>query len=178
MGLVNSIGMAIAGLFGPFTGWFIDRLGPKRVYLVGIGFMALSYLTYGLAQDWGVTVVAMIAYWMGFSTSAHSCATVCGNCLVNRDRATGMLICETVAAGLLGMAGPMLATWMVAFFGGVNIGGIRPLFYSGLIITIGTFIIVWTQLSERQWSKAGGAGPDLFRGISQVLGGGTHLKKG
>lgn len=178
LGLVNSIGMAIAGLFGPFTGWFIDRLGPKRVYLVGIGFMALSYLTYGLAQDWGVTVVAMIAYWMGFSTSAHSCATVCGNCLVNRDRATGMLICETVAAGLLGMVGPMLASWMVARLGGVNIGGIRPLFYSGLIITIGTFLIVWTQLSERQWSKAGGAaGPDLFRGISQVLEGGAHLKR-
>jgi len=37
-----------------------------------------------------------------------------------------MLICETVAAGLLGMTGPMLATWMVSLSGGVNVGGIRP----------------------------------------------------
>jgi len=177
LGLVNSIGMALAGLCAPFTGWFIDRLGPKRVYLVGIGFVALSYLTYGMAQDWGVTVFAMIAYWMGFAISTNSCATVCGNCLVNRDRATGMLICETVAAGLLGMVGPMLATWMVALFGGVNPGGIRPLFFSGLIVTIGTFIIVWDQLSDHKWSLVTGAGPDLFRGISQVLEGGTHLKK-
>lgn len=177
LGLVNSIGMALAGLCGPFTGWFIDRLGPKRIYLVGIGFMAVSYLTYGLAEDWGVTIIAMIAYWLGFSTSVHSCATVCGNCLVNRDRATGMLICETVAAGFLGMAGPMLATWMVALSGGVNIGGIRPLFFSGLIITIGTFVIVLTQLSKRKWSKADGARPDLFKGIAQVLRGGSHLKK-
>jgi MFS family permease len=139
--------------------------------------MAASYLTYGLAEDWGVTIIAMIAYWLGFSTSAHSCATVCGNCLVNRDRATGMLICETVAAGLLGMAGPMLATWMVTLFGGINIGGIRPLFFSGLIVTVGTFAIVLTQLSDRKWHKAGGARPDLFRGISQVLQGGSHLKK-
>jgi MFS family permease len=133
LGVVNSIGMIIAGICGPFTGWFIDRAGPKRIYLIGIGFLAVSYLTYGLAQSWGVTVIAMIGYWLGFSTSNHSCATICGNCLVNRDRATGMLICETLAAGLLGMAGPMFAAWLVTRCGGVNLGGIRPLFFVGLL---------------------------------------------
>ncbi len=177
LGMVNSIGMIIAGVFGPFTGWFIDRIGPKKIYLAGIGFMGISYLTYGLAQNWGITIVAMIAYWLGFSTSSHSCATICGNCLVNRDRATGMLICETVAAGLLGMAGPMLATWLVTRFGGVNIGGIRPLFFTGLIITTGAFAIVLTQLSQRMWVRTGASGPNLLKGISQVLKGGNHLKK-
>ncbi|MCX5839518.1 MAG: MFS transporter [Deltaproteobacteria bacterium] len=119
----------------------------------------------------------MIAYWLGFSTSIHSCATICGNCLVNRDRATGMMICETVAAGLLGMAGPILATWLVTLYGGVNTAGIRPLFFSGLLITIGAFIIVLTQLSERKWVKTGSNRPHLFRDISQVLKGGNHLKK-
>lgn len=52
LGIVNSIGMIIAGFCGPFTGWFIDRIGPKRIYLIGIGFLAVSYLTYGLAQSW------------------------------------------------------------------------------------------------------------------------------
>ncbi|MHB9098421.1 MAG: MFS transporter [Syntrophales bacterium] len=177
LGMVNSIGMIIAGVFGPFTGWFIDRIGPKKIYLAGIGFMGVSYLTYGLAQSWGVTIIAMIAYWLGFSTSSHSCATICGNCLVNRDRATGMLICETVAAGLLGMAGPMLATWLVTWYGGVNIGGIRPLFFTGLLITATTFIIVLTQLSKRVWVRTGANGPNLLTGISQVLTGGNHLKK-
>ncbi len=177
LGMVNSIGMIIAGVFGPFTGWFIDRIGPKKIYLTGIGFMGISYLTYGLAQNWGITIFAMIAYWLGFSTSSHSCATICGNCLVNRDRATGMLICETVAAGLLGMAGPMLATWLVTRYGGVNIGGIRPLFFTGLMITIGTFLIVLTQLSKRMWVRTGANGPNLLKGISQVLKGGNHLKK-
>jgi MFS family permease len=177
LGMVNSIGMIIAGLFGPFTGWFIDRIGPKKIYLAGIGFMGVSYLTYGLAESWGITTIAMIAYWLGFSTSSHSCATICGNCLVNRDRATGMLICETVAAGLLGMAGPMLATWLVARYGGVTIGGIRPLFFTGLIITIGTFIMVLTQLSKRMWVRAGVNGANVLKGISEVLAGGSHLKK-
>ncbi len=177
LGMVNSIGMIIAGLFGPFTGWFIDRIGPKKIYLIGIGFLALSYITYGLAQTWEVAIIAMVAYWLGFSTSTQSCATICGNCLVNRDRATGMLICETVAAGLLGMAGPMLATWLVALSGGVTVGGIRPLFFSGLLITAGTFVIVLTQLSGRVWTTKGGSGPNLLKGISQVFQGRKHLKK-
>jgi MFS family permease len=177
LGIVNSIGMMIAGLCGPFTGWLIDRIGPKRIYLIGIGFMAVSYLTYGLSQSWEVTIIAMVGYWLGSSTSNHSCATICGNCLVNHDRATGMMICETVAAGLLGMAGPMLAAWLVILFGGVNIGGIRPLFFSGLLITIGTFVIVMTQLSEQRWVKVGSHRPHLLKDISQVLKGGKHLKK-
>ncbi|MDP2975092.1 MAG: MFS transporter, partial [Anaerolineales bacterium] len=177
LGIVNSIGMIIAGFCGPFTGWLIDRIGPKKIYLIGIGFMAVSYLTYGLAKNWGVTIIAMVGYWLGFATSSHSCATICGNCLVNRDRATGMLICETVAAGLLGMAGPMLATWLVTLFGGVTIGGIRPLFVSGLIVTIATFVIVLTQLSERKWARAGNSRPHLLRDIAQVLRGGKNLKK-
>jgi MFS family permease len=177
LGIVNSIGMIIAGLFGPFTGWFMDRIGPKKIYLIGIALLAISYLTYGLAQNWVITIVAMIAYWLGFATSIHSCATICGNCLLNRDRATGMMICETVAAGLLGMAGPLFATWLVRECGGVNPTGIRPLFFCGLLITIGTFVIVLTQLSSRKWTSTNEQRPNLSKDISQVFRSGTKLKR-
>ena len=177
LGIVNSIGMMIAGLLGPFTGWFIDRIGPKKIYLVGIAFMAVCYLTYGLAQSWGVTLIAMIAYWMGFSTTILSCATICGNCLVNRDRATGMMICETVTAGLLGMAGPIIATWLVSQSGGVNANGIRPLFFSCFIITMGTFVLVLMQLSSQKWTETYASRTSLFKEISQVFKSGKHLKR-
>ncbi|MBU3901736.1 MFS transporter, partial [Patescibacteria group bacterium] len=177
LGIVNSIGMFIAGFSALFTGWFIDRVGPKKIYLIGIGFIASSYLTYVLAQNWWMTIMAMVAYWIGFSTSVHSCATICGNCLVNRDRATGMMICETVAAGLLGMSGPMAATWMVTLCGGANIGGIRPLFFVGLMITIISFLVVQTQLSDRRWSKPVDSRPNLFKDVSNVIKGSKQLKK-
>ena len=61
-----------------------------------------------LANSWPVTILAMMAYWLGYSISGHSCATICGNCLANRDRATAMMICETVGAGALGIVAPML----------------------------------------------------------------------
>ena len=177
LGIVNSLGMIAAGIVGPFTGWFIDRTGPKKIYLVGIGMLAVSYLTYAVAQSWLVTILAMAAYWMGSSVSLHSCATVCGNCLVNEDRATGMMICETVAAGLLGMAGPMVGAWLVTLFGGASVSGIRPLFFFALLITLGTFILIWTQLSDKKWRVKNLVEPNIFRDVFQVLRGGSHLKR-
>ena len=52
LGMVNSIGMIIAGFFSPFTGWLIDRIGPKKIYLFGIGFMGLSYLAHCNATEY------------------------------------------------------------------------------------------------------------------------------
>ena len=177
LGLVNSLGMIAAGIISPLTGWFIDRSGPKRIYLLGIGFLAISYLTYAIAQSWLITVLAMVAYWLGFSVSIHSCATICGNCLTNEDRATGMTICETVAAGLLGMAGPMLGAWLVSFSGGVNANGIRPLFFVSALITGFTFVIIWTQLSAKQEKSRSKSRPDIFHDLHQVLREGRHLNR-
>jgi MFS family permease len=88
-----------------------------------------------------------------------------------------MMICETVTAGLLGMAGPIVATWLVSKFGGVNPDGIRPLFFSGLIITIATFVLVLTQLSKQKWMKADENRTSLFKEISEVFKGGRQLKR-
>jgi len=177
LGIVNSIGMIAAGLCGPYTGLLIDRIGPKKIYLIGIGVISASYLCFGLAQSWETTILAMVGYWLGYSTSIHSCATICGNCLVNRDRATGMLICETVAAGVLGVAGPIVGTWLVSMFGGVHAAGIRPLFFSALVVTGGTFFIVWMQLSERRWVQAVSLKKNPLADISCVLKSSINLKK-
>ena len=177
LGLLNSIGMVIAGVVAPFSGWFIDKTGPKRMYLLGIGMLAVSYLTYGIAHSWVIAMIAMAAYWLGFSVSIHSCATVCGNCLANKDRATGMMICETAAAGLLGMAGPMFGAWLVTSFGGANVDGIRPVFFLGLAITAVTFVFVLTQLSNTKWRITSGARPGMFRDLNQVLKEGHNLKR-
>lgn len=177
LGLVISLGMLLAGFVSPFTGWYIDRIGPKKIYLLGIGMLAVSYLTYGLARDWTITLIAMVAYWLGYSVSNHSCATVCGNCLANPDRATGMMICETFGAGLLGMAGPILGAGLITRFGGVNAAGIRPLFFFAFLFTIGTFVFVSTQLSNQRWRPASTTTPHLLRDLHQVLKEGRHLKR-
>jgi len=71
LGVVNSLGMIAAGMVSPLSGWFIDRTGPKKIYLIGISLLAASYLIYGIADMWLMTIMAMVAYWIGFSVSIH-----------------------------------------------------------------------------------------------------------
>jgi MFS family permease len=176
LGLVNSLGMLVAGLAGPFTGWLIDRHGPRTFYLAGIALLAVAYLTYALAQSWPITILAMMAYWLGYSISGHSCATICGNCLANRDRATGMTFCETVAAGLLGIVGPILGAVIVMASGTVDAAAIRPLFVLAFVITVGSFLFILTQLSGQRWG-ARGTGRAVFRDLGEVLSEGRYLKR-
>jgi MFS-type transporter involved in bile tolerance (Atg22 family) len=88
-----------------------------------------------------------------------------------------MTVCETVAAGLLGMVGPMLAAWVVASSGGVNPIGIRPLFFVGLIITAGTFLFVLMQLSNQRWTVARASETNLLGDLYQVMKKGRYLKR-
>ncbi len=177
LGLVNSLGMGIAGILSLLSGWLIDRIGTKKIYLTGITMLAISYIFYGLATNWAIIIIAMIAYWLGFTTSVHSCATVCANSLANQDRATGMSLCETFAAGFLGMAGPMLGALIVTEFGGVNVRGIRPLFFIGLAVTVVTFLLIYTQLSDRKWTSQSVARASLFKELSHVFKEGRNLKR-
>ena len=176
LGFVNALGMLVAGLAGPFTGWLIDRHGPRTFYLAGIALLAVAYLTYAVAQSWPITILAMMAYWLGYSISGHSCATICGNCLANEDRATGMTFCETVAAGLLGIVGPIVGTVIVVSSGHVDAAAIRPLFFIAFAITVASFLFILTQLSGQRWG-ARGTGRAVFRDLGEVLREGRYLKR-
>jgi len=177
LGIVNSVGMGIAGPLSLLSGWLIDRIGAKTIYLIGISLLVISYLTYGIAQNWVIIIIAMIAYQVGDATSIHSCSTICGNSLANEDRATGMAFCETLAAGLLGMAGPMLGAVLVTSFGGVSVSGIRPLFFISLAGTIVTFLLVLTQLSNHRWGELHESKPRFIDDLSQVFKQGRNLKR-
>jgi len=151
LGIINSVGMGVAGLIGPFTGWLIDKYDNKSVYLFGIALLALSWLIYGIAQNWPIIIIAMLAYWVGYQVSFHSCGVVCGNSLYPEDRVTAMSLCETIAPGLLGIAGPMFGAFLVAAFGGLNTEGIRPLFFISLIGTIASFLLILRYLKRRKY---------------------------
>jgi MFS family permease len=176
LGLVNSLAMLISGLAGPFVGWLIDRHGPRPFYLAGIGLLAVSYLTYALAQSWVITIAAMTVYWIGFSVSGHSCATICGNCLANQDRATGMMVCETVGGGLVGIVAPLLGALIVSSSGAIDPDAVRPLFVIAFGITLVTFVLVYTQLSRRHWGVPGPARA-IFRDLRDVMSQGRYLKR-
>ena len=152
LGAFTSAGMILAGLLGPLTGHLIDTKGPKIVYLVGIALLFTSYILYGSSAVWPIAAVATIVYYIGQGVGSHSCATICGNCLRNKDRAKGMLICESLAAGVLGMIGPAFSGWVLVniMHAGETPGAadIRPLFFLSGTITLTSFLVVAFKLSK------------------------------
>jgi len=177
LGIVNSVGMAITGILAPLGGWLIDRTGIKKVYLFGIAILIISYLVYGIAQNWAIIIVAMIAFQLGMFISMLGDGTICGNCLKSEERATCMAICETFGMGVLGFAAPLVGAWLVIAFGGVNVEGIRPLFFVCMAGIIVTFFIILTRISDRRWGSTDETNLNFLQGISQVFKEGHHLKR-
>jgi MFS family permease len=177
LGIVNSIGMAVAGIIGPLTGWMMDKTGVKKIYLIGIGITMVSYLIYGLAHSWSIIIVAMIAYYLGNFTSIQGCSVICANCLQSNERATGMSICETFGMGILGIIAPMIGAWLVTVFGGVNITGVRPLFFICLGASALLFLFILSQLSNRKWGSLGARRTNFWKDYARVFKEGHHLRR-
>ena len=177
LGIVNSVGMGVAAISGFLSGGLIDRIGVKKIYLLGIVILAASYLIYGLAGSWPILIVAMVAYWLGNNTAILGCSVVCANCLKSEERATGMSICETFGMGLLSLAAPMLGAWIVTAFGGVNVQGIRPLFFVCAAGVGSHFFSYLHSYLTAAWKNTGRAGLSFFQGFSQVFKEGRNLKR-
>lgn len=183
LGLITCIGMMLAGLIAPYSGQIIDRKGPKGLYIFGIIFLFFAYFGYAIAPVWQVAAIAMVFYYVGNGTSIHSCSTICGNCLTNCDRGRGMLICESLASGLLGMAGPLIGAWVLSTFMGVkdtpsDPDQIRVLFYIPLVISLITLVIVIRKLSNQRWTaKNGQGGMNVVRDGIALLKGNKNTQK-
>ena len=122
-------------------------------------------------------MLAMSIYWIGNSSAGHSCATICGNCLLSGDRAKGMMLCETAVAGLLGILSPMIAALLIAKLGGVSVTNLKPLFYIAFAMTALSFLLVLTKLDDIKWVSKLKPASNPFRDSLQILKGNRAAQK-
>lgn len=158
IGYLTSIGLILSAFIGPVAGQMIDRFGPKKIYIVGILVLLGAYLSFASAPIWQVAALGVILHQVGQGISGQGCSTVCGNCLANCDRAKGMLICESLAAGVLGMVGPMISGWVLVNLMKVegevtDPNSVRPLFLITLFITFISLLVVVFKLSNVNWGS-------------------------
>jgi len=161
IGYVTSLGMIVSALMAPILGQHIDRHGPKKMYIFGILVLLGGYIALWGAPVWQVAALGMFLHTMGSTLGGQSCSNICGNCLASCDRAKGMLVCETFAAGALGMIGPAFAGWFLVNIMKVPEGtaptdpaSIKPLFLFCVILTVLTLLLVIFKLDV---SHLGGA---------------------
>jgi MFS family permease len=174
LGLVSSVGGIANTLFMLPVGWLADRYGIRKTLMWGLGVMFLSFLTFGLAQNWQIGGLAMALFTMGFSFMMVVCPMICGNTLRNEERVTGMQLCDTVTA-LPRLVAPVVAAYLITRFGGMNAGGIRPLFWISAVGILGALAIVYLYLNNPiEPSRKGGS---ILHGFRRVFKEGTMVTR-
>lgn len=151
IGTVTALGTLVAAVMAPFLGAYIDQNGPKKMYILGIVVLLVGYVALWGAPVWQVAALGMFLHTMGSTLGGQSCSNICGNCLESCDRAKGMLVCETFAAGVLGMIGPAFAGWFLINVMGVvgtpsDPNSIKPLFIFCVIITLLSLVMIIFKL--------------------------------
>jgi len=174
LGLVTSLGIIVAGLLGPLLGNYIDKNGPKKMYIFGICVLIGGYIAYVGARVWQVAALGMFLYQMGSTLGGQSCGNICGNCLANCDRAKGMLVCETFAAGVLGMLAPLVSGWLLVNVIGVSgtptdANQIRPLFYITLTFTVISLLLIIFKLDVKGWGTKSSKRRNPFKDAFVIL---------
>jgi len=126
LGAVNSASGFGSTLISLPLGYFQDRYSIRKIYLLGISILTLSPLFYALANRWELVIPAI--FIAGLCQRLGSCVVICDLSLPNEDRATGKALCEGVGA-LPTLLSPTVAAILVTMFGGMNVEGIRPLYW-------------------------------------------------
>jgi MFS family permease len=145
LGAANSVsGVANAFVSLPL-GWMRDRYSIRKIYVLGVGLVALVSLLYAVADSWQFVALAILI--SGFALSLGSCVVICDLSLPNRDRATGKALCEGLGA-LPALFAPISATLLITWFGGITTDNIKCLYWIQLVAMIGLFLYVTTNLTE------------------------------
>jgi MFS family permease len=154
LGSLSSVGGAISTLVSIPVGWLVDRRGIRLFFLLSIVLSAGGALLYALAHDWRILIAAAVLASIAGRLSGTSSSVICADSVQNRDRVTAQNLCGTLSA-IASMVSPLLAAYLVTAFGGMNLEGIRPLYYLRFVGYGLVFLFVAAQLREPRRKQPG-----------------------
>lgn len=148
VGILNSLGKLANAIVGLPLGWISDRFSLKKVVVFGFVLSVFSQMAFALSTSWSQAMPAMmldavattlVGMFVGvfFITSIKQAA----------DRATAMSMKSTLTS-LLALGVPFISTVIVLNFGGINVGGIRPLFVIEMFVLVLVAVYALLKLEE------------------------------
>jgi MFS family permease len=175
VGAANSIGGLSAAAIALPTGWLADRHGVRRIFLAAMTLMLFGAFLFASAETWVIAIPALLIANLGLQMESTACPTVCGSCLKDEERATGMGLCDTFAA-TPGLIAPLIGAIVITRFGGLNAGGIRPLYYLQIIGFSLILIFVLAKFREPERRRGLKISSGFSGSIRELLVRGTRLK--
>jgi MFS family permease len=174
LGAVNSASGLGSTLISLPLGYFQDRYSVRKIYLLGITVLSLSPLLYAVAYNWVFVVPAI--FISGLCMRLGSCVIICDLSLPNEDRATGKALCEGIGA-LPTLLSPTIAALLVTLFGGMNVEGIRPLYWIQFVSQILFLVYVALKMTEMERPKREEESLNPIEDFREVFRRGTATKR-
>jgi len=176
VGIVNGIGGIAGAVAAAPTGWLVDRYGIRKILLYATLLLAIGTLFFALASNWIIIIPGIFIVTLAFRTVMTVCPVVCGSCLKDEERATGMQLCDTLSA-IPALISPMVAALIVTWFGGISVEGVRPLYYLQFLgfCLILALILRWFIEPEKRINRIEAS--SFLDGLRQVNAGGWTVRK-
>jgi len=145
LGSVNSASGLVGALISIPVGLLQDRYSLRKVFLLGVAFSTFVPIIYALSNHWSMILPAIVLSTVGMRLG--SCVVLCDLSLKSEDRATGKALCEGMGSAPA-LVAPVIAAYMITFFGGISVEGIRPLYWTQFTAQVTLLLFVFTQLGE------------------------------
>jgi MFS family permease len=139
LGLLTSISAAASSLISVPMGWAMEQYSVKRVMLLNLALFIVHLSIMGLAPNWFVLIPAYLISSRVLRMGPLS--DIIFVTAVEVEKRGTVISISRVVRSILGLFAPLIAAFLVTFFGGLNATGIRPLYYVELGIT---FLITLT----------------------------------
>lgn len=145
LGLLTSIGTGLSAVFSILTGWISDRWDRRSMFLIGAALGIAVPIIYFIAPSMVWLIPAFIVFGVSEGMLWPSWSAIYANSVGNRNRgmvygiANFFTLIPTLFAGLVGGA-------IVASSGGLNAGGIRPVYLAQASLLVFSTLFIWRFL--------------------------------
>ena len=149
LGSLNGLGGIVNSVISAPMGWFIDKYGVKKVIIIGLILSGAVAGIYGYAFNWWMLIPAIILAQISMRMIMPLTDIIFVETTKREERALAMGFSRTVWAIPSAFA-PMTAAVIVAMFGGINVPGIRPLYYVQLVATVLVILFILFMLEPSE----------------------------
>ncbi|CAD0263926.1 TPA: MFS transporter [Pseudomonas aeruginosa] len=124
MTVLNAVSVAsvVTVCLIPVMGALSDRIGRKRVFMIGATLMAVFAFPYfyllDLRSSWSLTLATVIAVGLIWAPIVATLGTFMSEIFSTRVRYTGITLGAQLGAAFAGGTAPLIATWLQAQSGG------------------------------------------------------------
>ncbi|UCH01359.1 MAG: MFS transporter [Candidatus Bathyarchaeota archaeon] len=147
LGLIQSLQRATRVFLSVPIGQVIDRISLKKILLLGMMLEFLAPLMYGLAINWYMVIPAALLISTSWPIRGTVRNILLADSLEDTSRATGFSVFSTIGA-IPGIFMPFISAFIVESFGGINVAGIRPLFYIQFVFLAPISLLVYWKIKE------------------------------